>query len=137
LIVKGAGSENMSAVKMFRPTEQNLISKYIAKVVLDAGGKPCPPIILGIGIGGSFDKAAALSKKALLNPVFKKEDMNEFEKEIFDHVNSLGIGCMGLGGDTTAIGIRVEEADCHTASLPVAINIQCWADRRQSAIYEK
>lgn len=137
LIVKGAGSENMSAIKMFKPTEQHLIPDFVVETVLNAGGNPCPPVILGIGIGGSFDKSASLAKKALTNPKFKPEDMSVLELKILNQVNSLGIGCMGLGGDTTAIGIAIEEADCHTASLPVAINVQCWADRRESAIYKE
>lgn len=135
LSVKGAGSENMSSLRMFRPTEKHLIPKFVAQTVLNAGGKPCPPIILGIGIGGSFDKAARLSKKALVEPLLKKEDMSELERKIFDDVNALGIGCMGLGGDTTVLSVRVKQADCHTASLPVAINIQCWANRHQKAVY--
>ncbi|WNY22792.1 L(+)-tartrate dehydratase subunit alpha [Methanimicrococcus hongohii] len=144
---KGAGSENMSTLKMFTPTEIPKIKEFIVKTVMDAGGKPCPPVILGIGIGGSFNQSAKLAKKALLeklrNPNAETEtDENDsdvyddFEKEILDAVNKLGIGCMGLGGDTTALSVRIKKASCHTASLPVAVNVQCWANRHASAVYE-
>lgn len=134
---KGAGSENMSAVKMFMPTELSQIKKFVAETVLKAGGKPCPPVVLGIGIGGSFDKCARLAKKALTEPLRPAEELDPLEKEILDAVNALGIGCMGLGGSTTALGVRVKKASCHTASLPVAVNIQCWANRHASALYEE
>ncbi|MBZ3935571.1 fumarate hydratase [Methanimicrococcus blatticola] len=144
---KGAGSENMSALKMFTPTEIPKIKEFIVKTVLDAGGKPCPPVILGIGIGGSFNQSAKLAKVALLeklrDPDAEKDPTaendsdiyDEFEKEILDAVNDLGIGCMGLGGDTTALSVRVKKASCHTASLPVAVNVQCWANRHATAEY--
>ncbi|MCK4652309.1 MAG: fumarate hydratase, partial [Methanosarcinales archaeon] len=93
------------------------------------GGKPCPPVIVGVGVGGSFDKAALLAKRALLRDVL---DMDAFEREILADINSLGIGTMGLGGDITALAVHIEYAHCHTASLPVAVNIQCWANRRAS-----
>lgn len=128
---KGAGSENMSALKMFNPTETEQIKRFILETVLNAGGKPCPPIVVGVGIGGSFDKAARLAKSALLEDMDK---MDEFEKDILGDINSLGIGPMGLGGDTTALAVHVKKAFCHTASLPVAVNIQCWANRHASAV---
>ncbi|MDR2944903.1 MAG: fumarate hydratase [Methanosarcinales archaeon] len=138
---KGAGSENMSALKMFTPTEIPKIKEFIVKTVLDAGGKPCPPVILGIGIGGSFNQSAKLSKEALLEEL-RDPDVKtgpnayeDFEKEILNAVNDLGIGCMGLGGDTTALSVRIKKASCHTASLPVAVNIQCWANRHAAAEY--
>lgn len=126
---KGAGSENMSALKMFNPTEAGRIREFVLETVLKAGGKPCPPIIVGIGIGGSFDKAARLSKIALLEDTGK---MDEYERSILKDINTLGIGPMGLGGDTTALAVHVKKACCHTASLPVAVNIQCWANRHAS-----
>ena len=132
---KGAGSENMSALRMFMPTEIPEIVRFVAETVLRAGGKPCPPLVLGIGIGGSFDKSARLAKKALTEPLRTRDELDPFEKEILDAVNSLGIGCMGLGGNTTALSVRVRKASCHTASLPVAVNIQCWADRHAAAVY--
>lgn len=128
---KGAGSENMSALKMLNPTETGEIRRFILETVLNAGGKPCPPIIVGVGIGGSFDKAARLAKSALLEDM---DRMDEFERNLLDDINSLGIGPMGLGGDTTALAVHVKRAFCHTASLPVAVNIQCWANRHASVI---
>ncbi|WNY28722.1 L(+)-tartrate dehydratase subunit alpha [Methanimicrococcus stummii] len=138
---KGAGSENMSALKMFTPTEIPKIKEFIVKTVMDAGGKPCPPIILGIGIGGSFNQSAKLAKEALLEELRDPESTgsdayDDFEKEILTAINSLGIGCMGLGGDTTALSARIKKASCHTASLPVAVNVQCWANRHATAIFE-
>ncbi|MEA1985637.1 MAG: fumarate hydratase [Euryarchaeota archaeon] len=126
---KGAGSENMSALKMLNPTEVDSIRTFVLETVLNAGGMPCPPIIVGVGIGGSFDKAARLAKAALLEDV---SNMDEFEKELLNDINSLGIGPMGLGGDTTALAVHTRTAYCHTASLPVAVNIQCWANRHAS-----
>jgi len=130
---KGAGSENMSALRMMNPTEVEGIKKFVLETVTSAGGMPCPPLTLGIGIGGSFDKSARLAKEALLEPL--DSPMNEFEKEILEAVNALGIGCMGLGGSTTALAVRVRTAHCHTASLPVALNIQCWANRHASIVF--
>lgn len=143
---KGAGSENMSALKMFMPSELPLIKEFVVETVLKAGGKPCPPVILGIGIGGSFHQSARLAKEALLEKLRdpdvsskagKCDDggYDDYEKEILDAVNELGIGCMGLGGDTTALSVRIKKASCHTASLPVAVNIQCWANRHATAVY--
>jgi len=126
---KGAGSENMSALRMFNPTEADRIREFVVETILKAGGKPCPPIIVGIGIGGSFDKAARLSKLALLEDTGK---MDEFERSILNDINTLGIGPMGLGGDNTALAVHIKKACCHTASLPVAVNIQCWANRHAS-----
>jgi fumarate hydratase subunit alpha len=133
---KGAGSENMSALKMMTPADIPKIKEFVVKTILDAGGKPCPPLIIGVGIGGSFNQCAKLAKEALLE--VKEKDASArppLEKEIFDAVNELGIGCMGLGGDTTALAVRVKQASCHTASLPVAVNIQCWANRHATAVY--
>jgi fumarate hydratase subunit alpha len=126
---KGAGSENMSAIKMLNPTEKDRIRNFVLETVLNAGGKPCPPIIVGVGIGGSFDKAARIAKSALLKNV---DDMNEEELNLLEDINSLGIGPMGLGGKTTALAVHIKKAHCHTASLPVAVNIQCWANRHAS-----
>ncbi|WP_290900181.1 fumarate hydratase [Ferroglobus sp.] len=124
---KGAGSENVSALKMLLPSQVNEIKKFVVEVVKNAGGKPCPPIFIGVGIGSTFDGAAKLAKKALLRNV---TEMNEFELEILNAVNELGIGAGGLGGKYTALAVLVEMGHCHTASLPVAVNIQCWANRR-------
>jgi fumarate hydratase subunit alpha len=130
---KGAGSENMSSLRMFNPTEAQDIKNFILETVLNAGGMPCPPLIIGVGIGGSFDAAARLAKEALLESL--DVPMQEVEKEILEAVNSLGIGCMGLGGSTTALAVNLRTAYCHTASLPVAVNIQCWANRHASVVF--
>ena len=130
---KGAGSENMSAITMLNPTEVDSIRNFILTTVLSAGGMPCPPIVVGVGIGGSFDKAARLAKSALLSDLENDpENMTELERDILNDINSLGIGPMGLGGDTTALAVHIKTAHCHTASLPVAVNIQCWANRHAS-----
>jgi fumarate hydratase subunit alpha len=126
---KGAGGENVSALRMLPRTRE--ITKFIVEVVKRAGGGPCPPIFVGVGIGSTFDGAAKLAKKALLRNV---TEMDEFERKILDVVNSLGIGPMGLGGKTTALAVLIEIGYCHPASLPIAVNIQCWANRRASAI---
>ncbi len=128
---KGAGSENCSALKMMLPSEVDKIKRFVVEVAKNAGGKPCPPIFVGVGVGSTFDGCAKLAKKALLRNV---NDMNEFELEILNAINRLGIGAMGLGGKVTALAVLVECGHCHTASLPVAVNIQCWANRRASAV---
>ena len=128
---KGAGSENMSALRMLKPTQIDMIKQFIVETVLNSGGMPCPPIVVGVGIGGSFDKSARSAKRALLRDL---DHMDEYEQTILDAINSLGIGPMGLGGRTTALAVHVEKAYCHTASLPVAVNIQCWGNRHASVI---
>lgn len=127
VLPKGAGSENVSRIGMLLPSQAGEIPRFVAETILLAGGRPCPPVILGVGIGGTFDMAAALAKEALLLPV---DTMDDYEQELCDAVNALGIGPMGLGGDTTALAVKVKRAGCHTASLPVAVNVQCWACRR-------
>lgn len=130
---KGAGSENMSSLCMFNPTEISRIREFVLETVLRAGGMPCPPIVVGVGIGGSFDKAARLAKQALLMDMDK---MDPFELELLKDINALGIGAMGMGGCTTALAVHVKQAYCHTASLPVAVNIQCWANRHAKVVLE-
>ena len=125
---KGAGSENMSLVGMLNPADDPL--DFILKSVAERAANACPPLFLGIGIGGTFDLAARQAKKALFN----MPGDSELELDLLGRINSLGIGPMGLGGDTTALGVRIEKASCHTASLPVAINFQCWANRCASAV---
>ncbi|WP_456375055.1 fumarate hydratase [Methanocaldococcus sp.] len=131
---KGAGSENMSALKMLTPSEGiNGIKKFVLETVANAGGKPCPPIVVGIGIGGTSDVALKLAKKALLRNIgerHKDENIAKLEKELLEDINKLGIGPMGLGGKITALDVFIEISGCHTASLPVGICIQCWADRK-------
>jgi len=126
VLPKGAGAENMSRTAMLLPSQKDQIAKFVVETVYLAGSRPCPPVIVGVGIGGTFDGAAALAKEALLEPV---DHMTEFEEELLCAVNRLGIGPMGLGGDCTALAVMVKKAGCHTASLPVAVNIQCWANR--------
>ena len=128
---KGAGSENVSALKMLLPSQVDRIERFVLETVKSAGGKPCPPIVVGVGIGSTFDGAAKLAKRALLRNM---TGMNEFEAGLLERINSLGIGPGGLGGKTTALAVLVEMGHCHTASLPVAVNIQCWANRRASAV---
>jgi fumarate hydratase subunit alpha len=127
VLPKGAGAENMSAIRMLLPSETGKIEEFVVETMLRAGGRPCPPVVLGVGIGGTFDSVAALAKEALLLPI---DCMDPFEQQLCDAVNALGIGPMGLGGMTTALAVKVLSADCHTASLPVAVNVQCWACRR-------
>ncbi|CCJ35821.1 fumarate hydratase subunit alpha [Methanoculleus bourgensis MS2] len=134
VLPKGAGSENASRIGMLLPSQAAGIPRFVAETMLIAGGRPCPPVILGVGIGGTFDTVAALAKEALLLPV---DTMDDYEQEICDAVNALGIGPMGLGGDTTALSVKVKRADCHTASLPVAVNVQCWACRRATVEVER
>lgn len=126
-LLKGFGSENVSRVKMLSPTssEDGLIEFVLESVKL-AGGKPCPPIFLGIGVGGTMDRAAYLSKKAF----FKEGDKNDLEKKILKSVNSLGIGAGGLGGEYTALGVSLLDEPTHIAGLPVAITVSCWAERK-------
>jgi fumarate hydratase subunit alpha len=126
VLPKGAGAENMSRTAMLLPSRKEEIAKFVVETVYLAGSRPCPPVIIGVGIGGTFDGAAALAKEALLEPV---DHMTEYEEELLCAVNRLGIGPMGLGGDCTALAVMVKKSGCHTASLPVAVNIQCWANR--------
>lgn len=134
---KGAGSENMTALAMLTPSQGvKGVKKFILDTVVSAAGKPCPPTILGIGIGGTADEAMALSKKALLRPLDQRNadsGVAELESDLYEALNLTGIGPMGLGGDTTTLGVNIEIAYCHTASLPVAVNLQCWAGRRATA----
>ena len=134
---KGAGSENMSSLSMLTPSKGiKGIKEFVLNTVLKAGGNPCPPIILGIGIGGSADISMKLAKEALLRPINRRHDDKEIaalEEELYREINKIGIGPMGLGGKTTLLGVNIEYAYCHTASLPVAVNIQCWAARRATA----
>jgi fumarate hydratase subunit alpha len=137
VLPKGAGSENMSRICMLKPSEGIAgIKKFILESVAAAGGNPCPPTIVGVGIGGTADRAVKLSKKALLRKISSRnndEEMAQLEKELLVDINRLGIGPIGLGGDTSALAVHIEYAYCHTASLPVAVNLQCWANRRASA----
>ena len=134
---KGAGSENMSTMSMLTPSQGiKGIKRFALDTLVCAGSKPCPPIIIGMGIGGSADISIHIAKEALLRPLGQRHrdpDIAALEEELFEALNTIGIGPMGLGGKTTLLGLAIEYAHCHTASLPVAINIQCWAARRCTA----
>ena len=136
LMMKGAGSENMSALRMLTPAQGiKGIKEFILDTIVSAGGKPCPPVIVGVGIGGTADLACHLAKKALLRPLNQRnedESLGHMEFEMTEALNRTGIGPMGLGGLNTVLGVSIESASCHTASLPVAISLQCWAARRAS-----
>ena len=135
---KGFGSENMSQIAMLRPSDGiEGVKKFVLKVVEDAGPNPCPPIVVGVGIGGTFDKAAYMAKKALLRPVDKRNE-NPFyadhEKELLDGINALGIGPQGFGGLTTALAVNIETFPTHIAGLPVAVNINCHVTRHMTEV---
>lgn len=134
---KGFGSENMSALKMLKPADGvEGVKSFVLDTVEKAGANPCPPIIVGVGIGGSFDKAACLAKHALLRPVDEPnpdEYYAALERELLEKINALGIGPQGFGGKTTALAVLIEEMPTHVAGLPVAVNISCHATRRASA----
>jgi fumarate hydratase subunit alpha len=133
---KGFGSENKSRIKMFKPTASvEEIKRFVLEVVEAAGPDACPPLVLGIGIGGTFETAAALSKRALLRPIDKRNPKRHFaklERELLKEINALGLGPMGLGGRTTALGVNIVEHPAHIAGLPVAVNVSCHATRSAS-----
>jgi fumarate hydratase subunit alpha len=134
VMTKGAGSENMSQLAMLTPSAGlKGIKEFALNTVMRAGSNPCPPTVIGMGIGGSADICMKLAKEALLRPIdqrHKDPEIAKLETELLESMNMLGIGPMGLGGKTTMLGLNIEYAYCHTASLPVAINVQCWAARR-------
>ena len=135
---KGFGSENMSQIKMLRPSDGvEGVKEFVLKVVEDAGPNPCPPIVVGVGIGGTFDKAAYMAKKALLRSVDvpnEKPFYAELEKELLDKINALGIGPQGCGGKTTALAVNIETCPTHIAGLPVAVNINCHVTRHKTEV---
>lgn len=135
---KGGGGENMSAIKMLKPAEGLTgIKKFIIETVERAGGNPCPPIIVGVGIGGTIEKAAYLSKKALLRNIGEHNRDHRYasiEADLLKEINNLGIGPMGFGGRITALSVHIEYYPCHIASLPVAVNIQCHSARHREKI---
>jgi fumarate hydratase subunit alpha len=138
---KGSGSENMSALGMLSPSVGlEGVKRFVLDCVKKAGGRPCPPIVVGVGIGGSADLVMNLGKRALLRPVGKRHPdplISTLETQLIEMVNKTGIGPMGLGGKTTALDVHVEVAHRHPASLPVGVVIQCWADRRASMTIHK
>lgn len=138
MAAKGAGSENMSAMKMLTPSEDKQgIIDFVLKTIKDAGGRACPPIIVGLGIGGNFEKVTELAKSAIFRDLDDHSDNEidaQLEKELYDKINELGIGPMGLKGETTCIAVKVNSYPCHIASLPVAVNIQCHAARHKEIV---
>ena len=134
---KGFGSENMSRLTMLKPADGvQGVKDFVMETVKQAGANPCPPIVLGIGIGGSFDKCAALAKKALLRPLNQPNADPYYaalEKELLDAINATGFGPQGFGGATTCLGVCIEQLPTHVACLPVAVNVSCHVTRRASA----
>lgn len=137
LAPKGAGSENMSEIRMMKPADGiEGIKDFVVQRVSVSGGMPCPPIIVGVGIGGDFEQCAYLSKKALLRPLNVKNPdprLSALEEELLLRINRLGIGPLGLGGRTTALAVQILTMSCHIASMPVAVNLQCHAQRHKTA----
>lgn len=135
---KGGGSENVSLVKMLIPADGIAgVKKLVLETIFNAGGKPCPPIIVGLGIGGNFEKSALIAKEALLRDLDDESSdpiAAKLEKELLEEINRLGVGPMGFGGRTTALAVKINVHPCHIASLPVAINIQCHAARHKSIV---
>ena len=135
---KGFGSENMSQSKMLKPSDGEAgVKDFVCKVVEDAGPNPCPPIVVGVGIGGTFDKVALLAERALLRPLHMHNGdpfYAEMEAELLERINALGIGPQGFGGRTTALAVHIETAPTHIAGLPVAVNINCHVTRHQTEV---
>ena len=132
---KGGGSENMSVLRMLKPSDGiEGIKKLVIETIKNAGGNPCPPIIVGIGIGGNFEKCAILAKEALMRDINDKSSSPinaKLEEELLELINKTGVGPLGLGGRTTALAVKVETYPCHIAALPVAINLNCHAARHK------
>ncbi|MFW6151521.1 MAG: fumarate hydratase [Verrucomicrobiota bacterium] len=137
LLLKGAGSENMSAVRMLKPSDgADGIKDFVVSTVVEAGGNPCPPLIVGIGIGGNLEYCGILAKKALARETGKHNPDSRYaamEQDLLKQINDSGVGPQGLGGSITALAVHIEYAPCHMASLPVAVNINCHAARHISA----
>lgn len=138
VMAKGGGCENKSQFRMFKPTaRKEEIIAWVVDVVRTAGADACPPFVVGVGIGGDFEGCCLLSKKALLRNL-REANSDKFyaglEAELLSRINALGLGPQGLGGDTTALGVMIETAPCHIASLPVAVNIECHSHRHKSLI---
>ncbi|MCK8815835.1 fumarate hydratase [Natroniella sulfidigena] len=132
---KGFGSENMSQIKMLKPADGvEGVKDFVLQVVEEAGSNPCPPIVVGVGIGGTFEKAALLAKKAIVRPIGlhnQKEELAQVEEELLTEINQLGIGPQGFGGATTALAVNINDYPTHIAGLPVAVNINCHVTRHK------
>ena len=135
---KGGGSENMSAIAMLKPSQgQKGVIDFVVDSVVNAGGNPCPPVVVGVGVGGTFEKAAYLAKKSLLRDLGEhNSDANyaELEREILEKINNSGVGPQGLGGSLTALVVNIDFYPCHIASLPVAVNLNCHAARHVEVV---
>ena len=135
---KGFGSENMSAIKMLRPSDGlEGVKEFVVRTVEEAGPNPCPPVVVGVGIGGTFDRAALLAKKALLRDVDVSNPdpyYAKLEEDLLEQINALGIGPQGFGGRTTALGVNIETFPTHIAGLPVAVNINCHVTRHKTEV---
>ena len=135
---KGFGSENMSRIKMLRPSDGvEGVKEFVLQTVEEAGPNPCPPIVVGVGIGGTFDKAALMAKQALMRSVEERNAVPyyaQLEQELLEKVNALGIGPQGFGGKTTALAVNIEEYPTHIAGLPVAVNINCHVTRHKTEV---
>lgn len=138
VVPKGFGSENMSQIKMLKPSDGiEGVKDFVLNVVKEAGPNPCPPIVVGIGIGGTFDRAAYLAKKALIRPLTEQNSEELYanlENEILEKINNLGVGPQGFGGKTTALKVNIETYPTHIAGLPVAVNINCHVTRHKSIL---
>ncbi|NWG04117.1 MAG: fumarate hydratase [Syntrophaceae bacterium] len=138
LAPKGFGSENMSRVVLFPPAVGiEGVKEFILQRVWESGSNPCPPVVVGVGIGGNFEKAALIAKKSLLRPIGQRHphpDIAKLEEELLEKINRLGIGPLGLGGRVTALDVHIETFPTHIASLPVAVNIQCHCGRHKEAV---
>jgi len=138
VLPKGSGSENCSRLIVLTPANgRQGVMDFVVNLVEEVGSNPCPPVIIGVGIGGTTDKAMFIAKKSLLRQVGEPSpdpEVADLEKEILERVNNLGIGAMGYGGTVTALAVHVETFPCHIASMPVAVNMQCWCARRAEAV---
>ena len=135
---KGFGSENMSQIKMLKPSDGlQGVKDFVLRVVEEAGPNPCPPIVVGVGVGGTFDKAALLAKKAILRPLDQRNPAPFYaalEQELLERVNALGVGPQGFGGRTTALAVNIEYLPTHIAGLPVAVNLNCHVTRHKTEV---
>ena len=138
LAPKGGGSENMSKINMMKPSDgEEGVFNFVVDSVINSGGNPCPPTIVGVGIGGTFEKCAEMAKRALLRPVgepHKDERYAQLEKRILEAINNSGVGPQGLGGNVTALAVHIETYPCHIAQMPVAVNLNCHAARHSEVV---